>query len=120
MLDSTCNTCAADVCASDPYCCDTAWDSVCVEEVGTICGDTCGANGLCGGSGGGGSGGSGGSGGGGGSTCSHSECSVGGKLTKTCDPCATKVCSSDSFCCSTTWDKYCVAEAKAWCGTTCQ
>jgi len=34
--------CVDPVCAQDPYCCDTAWDSICVSEVPTYCGgNTC-------------------------------------------------------------------------------
>jgi hypothetical protein len=36
-----CDPCANNVCASDPYCCSTEWDSICVGEVGSICGETC-------------------------------------------------------------------------------
>src|SRR6185312_2457741 len=61
-LDGTCDSCAAQVCAADDYCCSTAWDSICVGEVGSVCGESC--------SGGGG-------GGGGGSTCAHSICASG-------------------------------------------
>jgi hypothetical protein len=35
-------TCEADVCAIDPFCCDTSWDTICVTEAWTICG-VCGA-----------------------------------------------------------------------------
>ncbi len=31
------SSCVADVCAVDSYCCTTAWDSVCVDEVATVC-----------------------------------------------------------------------------------
>ncbi len=33
---SGCNNCPcqADVCAKDPYCCSTKWDSLCVTECG--------------------------------------------------------------------------------------
>ena len=39
-LDPTCDTCAGEVCAQDSYCCTTAWDSICVGEVGSVCGET--------------------------------------------------------------------------------
>lgn len=29
------------VCAADPYCCDVAWDGLCVQEVGDLCGGAC-------------------------------------------------------------------------------
>jgi hypothetical protein len=40
-LKSTCSSCTEQVCSSDSYCCDTKWDSECVGEVTSICGDTC-------------------------------------------------------------------------------
>jgi hypothetical protein len=57
-LDPRCDPCVGAICAPgvDPFCCDEAggsWDSMCIGEVESICGVTCGA----GGSGGGGSGG---------------------------------------------------------------
>jgi lamin tail-like protein len=59
-LDPACDPCAGAICADavDPFCCDTAqgsWDSMCIGEVESLCGVTCG---------GGGSGGTGGGGGG--------------------------------------------------------
>jgi hypothetical protein len=41
-LRRVCGTdeCARDVCATDPYCCDTAWDETCVQEAVTTCGCT--------------------------------------------------------------------------------
>ena len=40
-LTSACDPCAAQVCAADSYCCGTKWDSVCVGEVASVCGQTC-------------------------------------------------------------------------------
>ncbi len=40
-LTSSCDPCAGSVCSADPYCCSVAWDSICVGEVGTICGQSC-------------------------------------------------------------------------------
>jgi hypothetical protein len=38
-LESSCaDPCAATVCAADAYCCDVAWDSICVGEAATLCG----------------------------------------------------------------------------------
>jgi hypothetical protein len=51
--------------------------------------------------------------------CAHAICSTGAKLTASCDPCATKICASDSFCCSNSWDSICVGEVKSICGQTC-
>src|SRR5262249_20695456 len=32
----------AQICAQDPFCCMQAWDGICVNEVGSICGQPCG------------------------------------------------------------------------------
>jgi hypothetical protein len=41
------------------------------------------------------------------------------KLTSTCDPCVTKICAADSYCCKTKWDSVCVGEVGSICGKTC-
>jgi hypothetical protein len=40
-LVSSCDPCADTICSYDPYCCVTKWDSICVSEVGSICGEGC-------------------------------------------------------------------------------
>lgn len=40
-LVATCDACAATICKADSYCCTTAWDSVCVQEVTSLCGRAC-------------------------------------------------------------------------------
>jgi hypothetical protein len=40
-LVKTCSTCVTMVCNSDTYCCNTAWDSLCVSEAKSWCGVTC-------------------------------------------------------------------------------
>ncbi len=40
-LPSSCDDCAAAVCAADSYCCTSSWDSSCVGEVASYCGFTC-------------------------------------------------------------------------------
>ncbi len=40
-LKSGCDTCATDICSQDSYCCTTKWDSQCVSEVSSICGESC-------------------------------------------------------------------------------
>jgi len=40
-LTNSCAACVTEICAKDSYCCGTSWDSTCVAEVGTICGETC-------------------------------------------------------------------------------
>ncbi len=96
-----CSACVTRVCATDPYCCATAWDSLCVSEAQRFCG-TCTVG-----------------------TCAHPECSTGARLTAGCDSpplspsCTNRVCSSDGYCCATAWDDVCVDEAETWCGLTC-
>ncbi|KAJ3296467.1 hypothetical protein HDU76_006725, partial [Blyttiomyces sp. JEL0837] len=48
-----------------------------------------------------------------GTTCAHSICVTGTKLTSTCDPCAQKIIAADSYCGSTSWDSICVGEVKS-------
>jgi len=102
-LVATCDPCVTKICAADSFCCNTSWDSVCVGEVKSICGQTCGAPPPPPDAG----------------TCTHSECTTGTKLVKTCDACVTKICTADAFCCSTTWDSICVSEVGSICGQTC-
>ena len=104
-LTSTCSTCAGDVCAKDPYCCQVQWDGICVSEVPQVLrrelhgrrwrqqqrgkqqrGSS--------------SGGSSSGGGGGGGTCSHNVCKAGKPLTETCSTCADDVCTNDPYCCT--------------------
>jgi hypothetical protein len=108
------DTCVNKVCAEDPYCCDTEWDSVCVGEVNKFCGA-----GTCGSSSSSGSTSSSTGSGGGGGGCAHSECKAGVKLASSCSPCAKAVCLIDSFCCSDEWDVVCVDKAKNTAGCNC-
>ncbi len=78
--------CCGDVCAADPYCCSTSWDSVCDGEASNMCG---------------------------GNQCAHDACAAGTKLDTTCGACVSSVCAQDSYCCSTSWDSQCVSEATA-------
>jgi hypothetical protein len=55
----------------------------------------------------------------GGGTCAHDKCVSGKKLSSTCDPCVTKICADDAYCCSNKWDSTCVAEVADICGETC-
>ena len=41
VLTVGCDPCVAQICAVDSYCCNTAWDSYCVSEVGSVCGLVC-------------------------------------------------------------------------------
>ena len=38
---SGCHPCVEQVCAADSYCCDTDWDTICVNQVASVCGLTC-------------------------------------------------------------------------------
>ncbi len=41
-LNPSCNdTCVAQICAEDPFCCNDSWDRTCVGEVESICSNTC-------------------------------------------------------------------------------
>ena len=40
LVDS-CNACVTEICATDNYCCVTKWSSTCVNEVASICNQTC-------------------------------------------------------------------------------
>jgi hypothetical protein len=94
-LDATCSSCASKVCEADPFCCDTAWDSLCVSGAASLCGGTCAPAPE---------------------TCAHNECDQGDKLDATCSSCAGAVCDYDPYCCSTGWDSICVSEASSLCG----
>jgi hypothetical protein len=41
-LNVECDPCVAQICAADSFCCSTGWDSICVGEVTSICGQSCG------------------------------------------------------------------------------
>ena len=40
-LDPSCDPCAAQIVAADSFCKDTSWDELCVEQVQTVCAQTC-------------------------------------------------------------------------------
>jgi hypothetical protein len=102
-LSGASDACVASVCAVDPFCCSSGWDSLCVQEVRTVCDSlTCSeANG----------------------TCAHSLCSSGPALVNSCDgtkaDCVSAVCAADPFCCATSWDGLCVQEVETVCGNNC-
>lgn len=53
-------------------------------------------------------------------SCSDKLCATSAMpLTIGCDPCATKICSVDPYCCSTAFDAQCVSETATVCGKTC-
>lgn len=104
-LTLLCDACTTQLCARDPYCCDTAWDATCVGEVGSICGQSCTAPPDAGTDAG--------------STCTHPVCATGPALEATCDACATSLCAQDPYCCTTSWDATCVGEVASICKKTC-
>lgn len=112
-LDGSCDSCAADVCAQDAFCCSTEWDQQCINEASDICGQCSGTGTGGGGTGGGGAGG--GSGTGGGSNC-HDVCVEGAALDTSCSTCAANVCAQDPYCCNTDWDSVCVGYVEDFCG----
>ncbi len=122
--------CEAEVCAADPYCCKSAWDSLCVSqckssasakcpantcgdgfcsatETCTSCQQDCGpcacGDGVCSSSESA-------------STCPE-DCPLGCSSASTpgCSGCAceAEVCAQDKYCCSNKWDGTCVSECKA-------
>lgn len=120
-LDPACDECVETVCNVDPFCCETAWDGVCVGEAETLCGLDCGLGPECGNG-----------------TCEagedcvfcsedcgacpacpHGVCEAGGALPFGCDPCTPNVCKVDPFCCQTAWDSLCIGEAEEHCAVTC-
>lgn len=41
-LDPTCeNTCVAQICQVDPFCCNNDWDNLCVDQVKSVCNQDC-------------------------------------------------------------------------------
>lgn len=91
--DAECNACTAEVCETDSYCCDGAWDATCVELAGIS--DSCGCSA---------------------DTCAHDVCESGDALDATCSECATAVCALDDFCCTIGWDTTCTELAATECG----
>lgn len=89
---------ASCVCSTDPYCCTTAWDAQCVDEVETYgCGD-CGGN-----------------------TKGDGDCcepqvgaGCGDSQVQAC------VCEADSYCCDTRWDGTCTTEVESFGCASCQ
>jgi hypothetical protein len=88
--------CCQLVCAIDPFCCETAWDSICAGEADSLCG-ICNGGGPCGPGAG--------------------DCCV-ADGTPGCDDvdCCALVCSIDPFCCDVAWDGICADEADGFCG----
>jgi hypothetical protein len=92
-LDETCEAC---VCLLDPYCCEDAWDAICVDVALIGCEVECG----CGAAG---------------APC----CAVHGGAG--CDEplCEACVCEGDAFCCDVQWDAACVVVGSSGCAAAC-
>ena len=87
-------TCCNIVCALDSYCCNVAWDRICVSEANSNCR-------------------------GGVSPCddpNNHPCDRTGGPGCSDQGCCTTVCTVDSFCCLISWDSICVGEASVFCG----
>ncbi|MHC4306175.1 MAG: hypothetical protein ACYSW2_17105 [Planctomycetota bacterium] len=89
--------CCEAVCSFDPYCCDVAWDQLCVGLANLAADCTDGVHPHCGNPEAG--------------SCVEQRASPG------CDDpeCCQVVCDIDSFCCNYAWDLVCVAEAELFC-----
>jgi hypothetical protein len=40
-LQSGCNDCVTSICEADAFCCTNSWDSLCADEVNSVCGQAC-------------------------------------------------------------------------------
>jgi hypothetical protein len=89
-LLKSCSSCAEKVCNADSFCCDTNWDSLCVNQADALCGNICS----------------------GGNACAHDPCTIGDKLDSSCSTCVSKICGDDAFCCQSNWDSLCVSKAQ--------
>ncbi len=86
------------VCSFDDYCCDTAWDAICANEVQNYCGYDCDGGPdqtAC---------------------CAYAHDGGGCPGNTLMDDC---VCAFDDSCCQQNWDKHCVAIATKMCSDWC-
>ncbi|MDZ4752981.1 MAG: hypothetical protein SGJ11_00610 [Phycisphaerae bacterium] len=88
------------VCALDAYCCETAWDEVCIEIAAAECRAGCEGIVTCG-------------------APSSGSC-LDPHATPFCndEACCTSICSFDPFCCAVAWDALCASSAAAACAVT--
>jgi len=92
------STCCDAVCATDPYCCETSWDSICVNHAQELC-DCPGPQGC-------------------GEADAGDCCAFGGNGTPGCDDpaCCELICdAADPFCCEVQWDAECAMLAQLVC-----
>lgn len=90
-------TCCVDVCASDPFCCQSAWDFTCALVAGFACNGT---PSVCPGEG----------------NCNATHANGGCNDAACCEG----VCSVDPSCCAGPWDVICVSLAADICQGNCQ
>ena len=90
--------CCSCVCHQDAFCCDVAWDELCVAIGDGECFDSCGCDLF--------------------SACPNPEHSCYAIGSPGCDneACCEIVCALDPFCCEDSFDSLCVAEALEMCG----
>jgi hypothetical protein len=100
-MEGSTDSCVQSICSADPYCCRTAWDGVCVQEVTTVCNKSC-------------------------SNCLSPSGQANICTTKTtpigngCDSkCAQQICAADPHCCNNAWDSICVSKVGSICGLGC-
>ena len=86
--------CCVLVCKSDPFCCEVAWDTLCVQGAEILCGIDCGG-GVC--------------------PPSDHDCLTTGGPGCTDIACCEQVCAVDPFCCDVAWDGLCVNQANQIC-----
>jgi hypothetical protein len=91
--------CCEAVCAADAFCCDTAWDTICVGEVATFCAEPCPS--AC-------------------DKANPHDCFTTGGPGCNDVACCEQVCAADPFCCQTAWDGICVSEAQIFCAPPCK
>jgi len=90
------SACCHAVCEEDPYCCESAWDMICVNSAQELCDcappQSCGGGGDC--------------------------CALGGNGSPGCDnsACCEFVCElGDPMCCEVQWDAWCANLARVLC-----
>jgi hypothetical protein len=85
--------CVAWICNVDSYCCNVAWDGVCVGEVGSVCQRRCDCGEIC---------------------------TQGNAFYPDACPCTGQVFTVDSYCGETYWDSICIGEANSICFAGCR
>lgn len=84
------------VCSADPYCCSTAWDNLCVGQVESVAGGSCGQPGVA--------------------PCCEASSVPGCEEPSIEGP----VCDADPWCCDNAWDSLCVGQVETVAGASCE